>query len=298
MEDSVPKLSLILFLILLSSFSYSYTIDGTEGIVKENDLWIGPDAKNINLIDETLFNNIIDKVVEVYEPIIKGHNAKLIVKKKWESGTVNAYASRSRNKWMIHMFGGLARHSAITPDAFALVVCHEIGHHLGGAPKKTKSYGRNGVRTRWATTEGQADYWATLKCLRKTWRGENHTEALASIEVPKEVVDSCNSQFSNIEDIQICQRGAMAGLSTAKLFQDLRDQDTSPDFSTPDPNVVTRSFQNHPATQCRLDTYFQGALCSLSEFIDVDQENALVGNCNRSENETVGIRPLCWFKPE
>jgi hypothetical protein len=33
------------------------------------------------------------------------------------------------------MFGGLARHELVTDDGFMMVVCHETGHHLGGAPR-------------------------------------------------------------------------------------------------------------------------------------------------------------------
>ena len=195
------------------------------------------------------------------------------------------------------MFGGFARHEAITADAFTLVVCHEIGHHLGGAPKKTRSAGRNGTRKRWATNEGQADYWATLKCLRKVWRGEDHKVALSKSKIPQTVKENCDAQFSLEEDKLICQRGAMAGLSTAKLFQALRKEVDPPKFDGPDPNIARTVYHRHPATQCRLDTYFQGALCALSEFNDVDQEDATIGNCNRADSEVIGVRPFCWFKP-
>ena len=53
----------------------------------------------------------------------------------------------------------------------------------------------------------------------------------------------------------------------------------------------------HPGTQCRLDTYFQGALCSLSEENDVDQEDPRIGNCNRVDGDQLGARPFCWYKP-
>ena len=46
-------------------------------------------------------------------------------------------------------------------DEFLFIYCHELGHFIGGAPYK-KNPG-----SRWASTEGQADYWATSVCLRK-----------------------------------------------------------------------------------------------------------------------------------
>jgi Zn-dependent protease with chaperone function len=54
------------------------------------------------------------------------------------------------------MFGGLARDPLVTKDGFSAVICHEIGHHIAGAPRKGFS---------WASNEGQADYFATTKCL-------------------------------------------------------------------------------------------------------------------------------------
>ena len=76
---------------------------------------------------------------------------------------MNAFAKQGASTWEVHMYGGLARHQAVTADGFALVVCHELGHHLGGAPQKVDWFGR----LRWASNEGQADYWGTAKCFRK-----------------------------------------------------------------------------------------------------------------------------------
>ncbi|MBC77855.1 MAG: hypothetical protein CME64_17750 [Halobacteriovoraceae bacterium] len=245
---------------------------------------------NANL-DEATFNSVIDKVSEIYAPIFSQLGATLKVNRNWDDGTVNAYASRSGSEWNIHMFGGLARHEAVTPDGFALVVCHELGHHIGGAPKK------GGWWSNWATNEGQADYFATLKCLRRSFRGEDHNAVLSKMQVPKMVVDTCAEQWTSEEDQLICQRGAMAGHSTAKLFQALRRQTTPPKFDTPDPAVVTTTDHSHPDTQCRLDTYYQGALCQVDELSDVDQDDETVGVCNRDSGDTSGVRPLCWFAP-
>jgi hypothetical protein len=284
---------LIATTIMAASFSgYACTIEGTEGIVPENDLWLSPDSKGINTMDEATFNAVIDKVEAVYAPVITSLGATLAIARNWSDGTVNAYASRSGDTWNVAMFGGLARHSTITEDGFALVVCHEVGHHIGGAPKKSSWQG-----TRWATNEGQADYFATLKCLRKTFRGENNIAKMAKVNVPAEVVQTCAAQFTTAEEQAICQRGSMAGMSTAKLFQDLRNQTQAPEFSTPDANTVSRTNHNHPATQCRLDTYFSGAICNIDDMQDVDQTDEAVAVCYRDAGDAVGVRPLCWFAP-
>lgn len=276
----------------LAQASFACSIDGKKGFLPENDLWISAQTKSVTGMDEATFNTVIDKVVEIYEPIISSMGKKLNVERKWSDGTVNAYASQSGSTWNVAMFGGLARHEAITPDGFALVVCHELGHHIGGAPKKSSWWGSS-----WASNEGQADYFATLKCLRKTWRAEDNASIVAKMEVPEVVTTKCAEQWTDAVDQVICQRGAMAGLSTANLFKNLRNSDVQADFNTPDPKVVSKTNHNHPAYQCRLDTYFQGALCQIDETVDVHQKDESVGTCYRDSGDTTGVRPFCWFKP-
>jgi len=283
------KKYLAVVLISTSLTSFACSIDGKEGFVPENHLNISPTAKIKNNMDITTFNEIIDKVEKVYAPIIASMNATLSVERYWNDGTVNAYASQDGDTWEVAMFGGLARHHTITNDAFRLVVCHEVGHHIGGAPKYSGGD--------WASNEGQADYFAGLKCLRRTFRGEDNIAIVAAMNIPAEVTQTCESQFSSADDQAICKRSSMAGLSGAKLFQDLRGQSTAPDFTTPDLRTVNRTNDNHPDTQCRLDTYYSGAICGIDDAQDVDQNDESVGVCYRNSGDTIGVRPLCWFKP-
>jgi hypothetical protein len=281
-------------LALLTGQVFACTIDGSEGILPENDMWISADAKSMSNsnIDEAKFNEVIDSVVTVYEPIIRSLGGKLNVERNWNDGTVNAYAHRRNGTWNVAMFGGLARHNTITPDGFALVVCHEVGHHIGGAPKKASWF------STWASNEGQSDYFATSKCLRKVFRNDNNKAIVAQMNVPQTVITTCAAQFNNADDQAICQRGAMAGMSTAKLFQALRKQPEAPKFDTPDTKVVSKTDDNHPDTQCRLDTYFAGAICDIDDNTDVNQRDEEQGVCYRANGDTIGVRPFCWFAPK
>ncbi len=287
----LKKLAVGCLSLALAQNAITCTIDGNEGFLPENNLWLSPTSKGINTIDEATFNKVIDEVTEIYAPIIEQMGGNLVVERKWDDGTVNAYAQQIGTTWKVSMFGGLARHETITADGFALVVCHEIGHHIGGAPKKKSWWS-----TSWASNEGQADYFATTKCLRKHFRNDTTPEMIAKMEVPQLVVDECAEQFTSEMDRLICQRGAMAGMSTAKLFQHLRRSDVEPKFDTKDANVVSKTDHNHPATQCRLDTYYAGALCDISDMVDVDQEDESIGVCYENSGDTVGVRPKCWFK--
>ena len=279
--------------LLLSSPAFTCDMHGTSGIVEDNNLWISPNDKSANkTMTEDRFNGIINDVEAIYSPIIAALGKTLEIERKWTDGTVNAYAQQIGNTWKVSMFGGLARHETITEDAFAVVVCHELGHHLGGFPKKKSWWGSS-----WASNEGQADYFGTSKCFRKYVEADDNTTIMAGVELPKLVMEKCAANFTNAEEIAICHRGALAGLSLANLFKVLGNVTTELKYETPDSRVVSSTNDNHPAAQCRLDTYFNGALCDKGAYEDVSDTDALIGTCNRVDSYSDGVRPLCWYKP-
>ena len=89
----------------------------------------------------------------------------------------------------------------------------------------------------------------------------------------------------------------MAGKSVAALFMALRKETVEPRFDTPDPAVVSTMFDKHPGTQCRLDTYLQGSLCTQPLSSVLSDTNPAAGTCTRSGGFQTGFRPLCWYKP-
>ena len=257
-----------------------------EGFMPENDMQVSVGDKKANTMTEKRFNQIIDKVVKVYAPVIKKRGGKLVLKRKWKNKTVNASAQRILFWYVVNMYGGLARHEAVTDDAFALVVCHEVGHHIGGAPKISSS--------KWASNEGQADYFGTLKCFRRTFRDEDNVRIMANINIPDYVTEKCKAEFPEAGELALCQRAALAGKSLAKLLGGGRGGN----FNTPDGRVVDTTNDRPPAAQCRLDTYFQGALCDKDIFDELSSKDPIPGSCARVRGRSVGVRPLCWFKPK
>ncbi|EQC44387.1 M48 family metalloprotease [Bacteriovorax sp. Seq25_V] len=283
---------LALVLVMMATFTNACDEHGVTGIVEKNDLYIPVGQKSNGGLTEEEFNDIIDKVESIYKPIIaQEFNATLSVERNWTDGTVNAYASQSGRNWKVAMFGGLARHETITRDGFATVICHEIGHHIGGAPKKKSFWSSS-----WASNEGQADYFGTSKCLRRFMELDDNATIVSKMEIPTTVEKKC-SVFTTENEIAMCQRGAMAGMSLANLFHALRNLQTPLKFDTPDSRVVTTTDDNHPAPQCRLDTYFSGAICTVDHEVDASQTDAKIGFCNRVDGMTDGVRPLCWYKP-
>jgi len=256
------------------------------GFLPPNDLKIPVGAADARGILETQFNDVINTIEKIYKPVAAAQGKVLQINRLWTNATVNANASQSGNKYILNMYGGLARHEAITMDGFALVVCHELGHHLGGAPKGG-----------WATIEGQSDYYANLKCLRQVFAVPEAGAFTRKSEGDEVALRSCEAMFSRQEDRDICVRSAMAGKSVAYLFKTLRNETVVPRFDTPDPAVVTAMYTDHPATQCRMDTYLQGSLCTRPVSAPLSGTNPAAGTCTRSAGFQAGFRPLCWYKP-
>lgn len=286
----------ILLLTLVASFnSWSCDFDGKSGITIENDLWIGANDKNAAGITKDQFDQAINDVEAIYNEIVSTHGGTLKVVRNWDDGTVNAFARQTNGDWEVHMFGGLARHETVTPDGFALVVCHELGHHLGGAPRKMDWFGQ----VRWAANEGQADYWGISKCFRKLLekRGDS-LDVVKTMTVDAEVTKVCDDKYGvGQEESAICVRSAYAGRSLSSLFHSLRGLTDELSFSVKDPAVVTSTDHAHPLPQCRLDTYFSAAACDVASSVDTDMEDPTIGTCNRVKGDVTGVRPLCWYNP-
>ena len=282
---------LISALSMTMSFSSAFACDihGKSGFMPENNLKISVSDKGNNGMTKEKFETIIKRVSDVYAPIVASKGATLEMINNWDDGTVNAYANRNGKVWQVNMFGGLARHALTTEDGFMLVVCHETGHHLGGAPK----YGGGAD---WASNEGQADYFGTLKCLKRVLEKDDNISVVASMTIDAEATKQCSLTYKTESEVALCQRMAMAGKSLGQLLGSLGGS-SNVNFGTPDKKIVKRTNDAHPAAQCRLDTYFSGSLCDKSFTEDVSETSPIPGTCIKRDGYTVGPRPLCWYKP-
>ena len=155
-----------------------------------------------NGVTEDEFNKIISKVETLYRPRVANYGGTLQIRGEWGNSEVNAYAQREGSNYVVRMLGGLARHYAMTVDALALVLCHEIGHHIGGVPRYSTAQGQ------WAAVEGQADYFANLKCMRHVFLQDDNEAIIKNRVVPNEARTRCEQQFPQRIDQLICMRGA------------------------------------------------------------------------------------------
>jgi hypothetical protein len=280
-------LSAVAALSLTVSASFACDIHGKSGFAPENNLRISQWDKATNGMTEERFLAIVKSVSDVYAPIVKSKGGTLSMNNKWTDDTVNASAMRTGSTWVVNMYGGLARHQLTTDDGFALVVCHELGHHIGGAPRKGTS---------WAANEGQADYFGSMKCLRRVLEKQDNIAIVSKMTIDEEATKKCESVYKNASEVALCQRIAMAGKSLGSLLGSLGGK-PAVNFNTPDITKVKKTVDAHPAAQCRLDTYFSGILCDKSYDQDTSTSDPIVGTCIARDGYQVGVRPLCWYKP-
>jgi hypothetical protein len=107
---------------------------------------------------------------------------------------------------------------------------------------------------------------------------------------------ACAKSYEGAKDQAICVRSAVAGESVTALFTELSG-DAPSHFDTPDKSVVAATNDDHPASQCRLDTYLQGSLCNKPYTTDMSMTDPSVGGCVVSQGYKSGMRPFCWYKP-
>jgi hypothetical protein len=280
----------IITLSLISGSLLACDIHGHSGFMPKNNLKIPTDLKSMSGITEMQFNKVLDKINTLYASEIAKTGKKLVIERLWESAEVNAYAHQNtKGVDTIIMYGGLARHPETTEDAMALVACHEIGHHLGGAPRKKSLV--------WASNEGQADYWGAMKCLRHYFEKDDNISIVNELNVPEEVKDKCEQVYKNENEVALCERISLAGLALGRLLDSFSKNANRVSFLTPDNAVVTKIFDDHPEAQCRLDTYFQASLCDhgYSEKVSITDPNR--GVCSVKNGDLIGNRPLCWYRP-
>lgn len=273
-----------------------------EAFLPPNNLHLQDNIAFTADITEQEFNDIVNKIVDRYKPLAQLHGATLKSNNLWKDPTVNASAQQSGNSWIINMYGGLARRPEVTKDGFALVVCHELGHHFGGFPLYEDGD--------WAASEGQSDYFATQACARLVWEGDITENAKSRALIPAYAKERCDAQWRSENEQNLCYRAALGGQSLAVLLAALGREGT-PKFETPDQREVSRTSTAHPAGQCRLDTYFSGALCGVAfdpkvipgkdnpagqDGIEAETE-ASKTSCMLALGHTLGTRPHCWFKP-
>lgn len=208
---------------------------------------------------------------------------ELTVIGNWQSSKVGASTTSDlEDNPIIKVSGGLARHPKMNKFSLTLILCHELGHHHGGAPKSLR--GNTDMRS-WSSAEGQADYFAVSRCMKKIVPKFTKTE-----------MNLVEKRFELCRGDQVCEHIVDASLRLGELFATLTKEKGAPSLENRSRAVVSRTLYTHPSAQCRLDTFIASLECEKLIDYEFDDTDYRVGACLQSV-EPVAARPKCWFNP-
>ncbi len=110
----------------------------------------------VKLID---FYSIPSKIMGLFSKELNQVGSPLFLDAQWESPYFGAGVTFYNEQFRLMVLGGTTRIKGISHDAYAAIICHEIGHIIGGAPHQSMP------GAEWSSSEGQSDFFAASVCL-------------------------------------------------------------------------------------------------------------------------------------
>lgn len=195
--------------------------------------------------------------VSIARPEVTAMGVDLAIVHDIESPDYYGGCSLNRPHYVISIGSDVIHKPNMTQDAYAAVLCHELGHLLGGAPRKAESS--------WASTEGQSDYYAASMCMKKMMRAmpqEPADLAKQSIAATQKTHTLCAEKYSVETSREICSRTILAGLGFLTDVYELVQYPglLQPSLDQHEKPLTSGQIVNYPSLQCRLDTFVAGAL--------------------------------------
>lgn len=229
--------------------------------------------------------DIISHANSLYQPVSWATFGKPINFEISEDQSAGASADHQFQELKVVVNSGLLSSPRLTPDGLRMIICHELGHLFGGAPRKNIQMEWEGPVAHdgmsFLSSEGQADYYAGLSCFKemiKLAEGDNI--------IPANMARIGPNLKAKCGDDQLCLRGALAGVDFLNLNYDfpisceVKDEEETP--------VLIRD--SYPGRQCRLDTIVSASACNEMQMLSLDFDDASKNECESNQ------RPLCWYK--
>lgn len=238
----------------------------------------------------TLYAVEQDKIFQDIQNFYSQNNIAIDIQINEKSELVSASAYTDGKIKTVTVDRGMLNSSRLTADGLRAVICHEIGHILGGAPRKNAPVDWDGPLApdgkSWMSSEGQADYYATSVCFKEIVRGQNHDLYLINQKISPRLQKSCEEKWGHQnENKKICIRAGLGGENFLKLTFEFPIS-----FETPSGEKTQSTItDSYPTRQCRLDTLLAGALCTDKMPVTLDLNNPKANSCASSK------QPRCWF---
>ncbi len=251
---------------LLMTFQFSYASS--------------PYSLSPNINSEKDFNRTAQMITQEFTKDFARIGKELRVVPEWYNPQQNSSTEVLAHVAVIHLLGGYAQ--VMSEDAFLLVACHETGHHLGGPPFY---FGTK------ISVEGQADYFATSKCMRRLLKDQDNEAFIKRYGAQYSVRIDCNRVWgADTKDSYLCMRSIMAAMNLRfRMDTNRRDH-----LNQKDHTHVDSTNAQHPSAQYRFDTHRAGALCPLSQDELYNGRNTPTCEATRA-GEQSAARPNCWY---
>jgi hypothetical protein len=253
--------------------------------LNDYEIFIDSNIETENLKKEDI-DLTINQIKLEFQKEFKLKNQNLIISNDWDDPMVNALAYQNLPNAHIDFMGGMAKHKLMTKRAMRNILCHELGHHLGGNPFKTVE------EASWMSAEAQSDYYATYECLRRI----NQVVDISPNSLPPFLRQKCNERFSTDKERNVCIESIIGAKEMTSLFYAILSENPYSNSFIVEPRLDKResfAIQNtltddYPNLQCRLDTMIEGALCDETCKKMQLQPNLVIAPYS-------GFRPSCWF---
>lgn len=205
----------------------------------------------------------------------------------------NAYAAKKGDgNWEVTVISSFLSLSHQSVPSLGIILCHEIGHFLGGKPYVVGQQMTAAVRA-WApkkmSAEGQADYFATSECIKKLASKipDLFVNNKGLLNLPS--AQECQRSYTSDKEIKLCNEILTASHQTILVYQQIMDQLNVPSsfFAKIENAASERTLDlvgEYPELDCRYETFIKGTLCSSL-------------NVNECDDLKWG-RPACWFHSE
>lgn len=206
-----------------------------------------------------------------------------------ENESVSAAADHTSAELKVILNSRLLKSPRLTADGLRMIICHELGHLFGGAPRSHPPFEWDGLVASdgltFMSSEGQADYYAGLVCFKKLARLSDI--AVDEARIGSELRRKCQELAGFEEDeLELCYRAALGGLDFLTVTYDFPISCETEDTSVA-PDLIRNTY---PSRQCRLDTIIRGASCPDDFLLALDFTHDSSNSCRMSYAE----RPPCW----
>lgn len=242
------------------------------------------------------FLDVGNEIQETYAPIAQRENLNLNIKWYPDDPIFNAFGMSTDNSWEIAIYGGLISKPDLTPEAFRFILCHEIGHIIGGSPRFDFD-GRvvlDNSKSDSSSNSGQPDYYAASVCMKLLLKNKDNSKFNNS-NIDPILKLKCENEFKTESEQSLCKRVGNAGFAAMSFLNANMDVSMSLSFATPSKKVAIQMESTHPDFQCRVDTILAGTLCNSSpKGINSNEADQMNLACS---NRPSAYRPACWFVP-